>query len=107
MVDRYRIEKGDRVAICSRNNPEWCLTFMAATMIGAIIVPMNSWWTGAEMEYGLEDSGASLLFADQERINRIEPYLPSMDLQVVAIKPGAGSAVPGIPAAIERKQQHS
>jgi len=87
MVDQYSIAKGDRVAVCSRNNPEWCLTYLAATMIGAIIVPMNSWWTGAEMEYGLEDSGARLLFADQERINRIQPYLQALDLQVVAIKP--------------------
>ena len=87
MVDRYSIGKGDRVAICSRNNPEWCLTYLATTMIGAIVVPMNSWWTGAEIEYGLEDSGARLLFADQERINRIQPYLQSLNLQVVAIKP--------------------
>jgi long-chain acyl-CoA synthetase len=87
LVNRYQVTKGDRVALCSRNNPEWCLTYLAATMIGAIIVPMNSWWTGAEMEYGLEDSGARLLFADQERINRIQPYLQSLDLQVIAIRP--------------------
>lgn len=87
MIDRYGITKGNRVAICSRNNPEWCLTYLATTLIGAIIVPMNSWWTGAEMEYGLEDSGTRLLFADEERINRIEPYLQGLDLQVIAIKP--------------------
>ncbi|MBT8146267.1 MAG: acyl--CoA ligase, partial [Gammaproteobacteria bacterium] len=88
MVDRYGIDKGDRVAICSRNNPEWCLSYLAATMIGAIVVPMNSWWTGAEMEYGLEDSGARLLLADQDRIDRIEPYLQALELQVIAIRPG-------------------
>ncbi len=60
---------------------------MAVTMIGAIIVPMNSWWTGVEIEYGLADSGATLLFADQERYNRIQPHLQSLDLQVIAIRP--------------------
>ncbi len=87
LVDRYQVKKGDRVGLCSRNNPEWCLTYMAVTMIGAIIVPMNSWWTGVEIEYGLADSGATLLFADQERYNRIQPHLQSLDLQVIAIRP--------------------
>ncbi|MCB1707098.1 MAG: acyl--CoA ligase, partial [Halioglobus sp.] len=41
----------------------------------------------SEMEYGLEDSGARLLFADQERIDRIEPYLDPLDLQLIAIRP--------------------
>lgn len=87
MIGRYGITKGDRVAICSRNNPEWCLAYLATTLIGAIVVPMNSWWTGPEMEYGLEDSGARLLFADQARIDRIEPYLDPLNLQVIAIRP--------------------
>ncbi|MEZ5492612.1 MAG: class I adenylate-forming enzyme family protein [Gammaproteobacteria bacterium] len=94
MIGRYDIAKGDRVALCSRNNPEWCLAYLATTMIGAIVVPMNSWWTGAEMEYGLEDSGARLLFADQERIDRIEPYLNPLNLQVVAIKPERNQPYP-------------
>lgn len=87
LIGKYAIAPGDRVAICSRNNPEWCLAYMAVTMSGAIVVPMNSWWTGPEMEYGLEDSGSKLLFADQERINRIAPYLDAMNLALIAIKP--------------------
>lgn len=94
LTGRYGISKGDRVAICSRNNPEWCLAYMATTLIGAIVVPMNSWWTGAEMEYGLQDSGARLLFADQERINRIEHHLDALDLQLVAIKPESALPYP-------------
>lgn len=94
LVRDYGISKGDRVAICSRNNPEWCLAYMAITMLGAIVVPMNSWWTGAEMEYGLQDSGCRLLFADQERINRIQPHLDDLSLEIIAIKPEAGCHFP-------------
>jgi acyl-coenzyme A synthetase/AMP-(fatty) acid ligase len=50
-----------------RNYPEWPLTFIAATSIGAIAVPMNSWWQAKEMAYGLGDSGARVLFCDVER----------------------------------------
>ncbi|MFM1895994.1 MAG: hypothetical protein RLZZ385_1068 [Pseudomonadota bacterium] len=87
LVDTYGLGKGDRVAICSRNNPEWCMAYMAITMLGAVVVPMNSWWTGTEMLYGLQDSGTKLLFADQERIDRITPHLPQLNLAMVAIKP--------------------
>ena len=94
MMERFGISKGDRVAICSRNNPEWCMAYMATTMIGAIVVPMNSWWTGPEMLYGLQDSGSKLLFADQERIDRITPHLSELSLGIVAIKPETPAAWP-------------
>ncbi|MAK94420.1 MAG: long-chain fatty acid--CoA ligase, partial [Gammaproteobacteria bacterium] len=46
LQEQYGIQTGDRVAVCGRNSPEWCLAYMAITMLGAIVVPMNSWWTG-------------------------------------------------------------
>ena len=39
---------------------------------GAVVVPLNAWWTGPELEYGLEDSGSVVLFADAERAERLE-----------------------------------
>ena len=71
---RLGIGKGDRVAIAMANLPEWPVAFFAATALGAIAVPLNAWWTGAELEYGLADSGARLLIADQARWQRIEPH---------------------------------
>lgn len=92
MLSRYQIRKGDRVAICARNFPEWCLAFMSATMIGAIAVPMNSWWQGSELAYGLKDSGARLLFVDQERLDRLLPLKSEINAEIVVIKPEAGSS---------------
>ena len=74
LIDDYGIQKGDRVAIAMRNFPEWLLAFWAATVAGAIVVPLNAWWTGAELEYGIEDSGAKVLVADEERAQRLRPY---------------------------------
>lgn len=91
LVSEYQIAKGDRIAICSRNNPQWCIAYMAITMIGAIVVPMNSWWQGSEMHYGLQDSGTRLLFADQERIDRLQPHLGDLPLQIIAINPNPDS----------------
>ena len=56
LSEQYQINHGDRVSICARNSPEWCLAYMAITMIGGVVVPMNSWWKGNEIEYGLSDS---------------------------------------------------
>jgi non-ribosomal peptide synthetase component E (peptide arylation enzyme) len=52
------VEKGDRVAIIMRNLPEWAAAFYGAAVIGAIVTPLNAWWTGSELEYGLVDSGS-------------------------------------------------
>ncbi len=68
---RHGIAKGDRVAIAMRNYPEWIEAFIAVLHIGAIAIPMNAWWTSEELEYGLSDSGARLVIADEERARRI------------------------------------
>lgn len=87
LLTQYKIEPGERVAVCARNSPEWCLTYMAVTMIGGIIVPMNSWWQGSELEYGLRDSGSRLVFADSPRYQSIAPYLDGLGVEAVLIKP--------------------
>ena len=69
------VGKGDRVAIVMRNIPEWPVAFYAAASIGAIVTPLNAWWTGPELEYGLTDSGAKVAIVDSERLERIAEHL--------------------------------
>jgi len=70
------VKPGDRVAIVMRNLPEWPVAFWASVLVGAIVTPLNAWWTGAELEYGLQDSGASILVVDVERYERVREHLP-------------------------------
>lgn len=86
LVEDYSITKGDRVALASRNYPEWIATYMAVTMIGAVIVPMNSWWLGEELEFGLRDSGAKVLFGDQQRIESVRATLSDLGICAIAIR---------------------
>jgi long-chain acyl-CoA synthetase len=65
------VGKGDRVAIAMRNLPEWPVAFFATLLLGAIAVPLNSWWSSSELEYALRDSGARVAFVDRERLERI------------------------------------
>ncbi len=71
------VVKGDRVAIVMRNLPEWPVAFYAAAAIGAIVTPLNAWWTGPELEYGLVDSAAKVVVVDAERYQRIAEHLHS------------------------------
>ncbi|MEA3000198.1 MAG: steroid-24-oyl-CoA synthetase [Sphingomonadales bacterium] len=83
---RLGIGKGDRVAIAMANLPEWPVAFFAAAALGAIAVPLNAWWTGGELQYGLADSGARLLVADGARWERIAPHAGGLpDLQHVLV----------------------
>ena len=71
------VVKGDRVAVVMRNIPEWVVAFYAAAALGAVVTPLNAWWTGPELEYGLTDSGAKILVVDAERYERLTEHLPN------------------------------
>ncbi len=78
LVSEFGVRQGDRVAIAMRNFPEWSIGFWAAASIGAVLVPLNAWWTGPELEYGLADSGSVLLFCDEERLERVGEHLGAL-----------------------------
>jgi long-chain acyl-CoA synthetase len=69
------VKKGDRVALIMRNLPEWPAAFFGITLTGAIVTPLNAWWTGPELEYGLTDSGAKVAIVDAERLERLSEHL--------------------------------
>jgi steroid-24-oyl-CoA synthetase len=69
------LERGDRVAIAMRNLPEWVIAFWSAIAAGGVAVPLNAWWTGDELAYGVADCGARVVFCDLERLARLTPHL--------------------------------
>ena len=75
---RLNVVKGDRVALVMRNLPEWPVAFFAITALGAIVVPLNAWWTGGELEHALAHSGCKALICDPERWDRIAPHLAAL-----------------------------
>ena len=74
-LQRLGVAKGDRVALAMRNLPEWPVAFFAVAALGAIVVPLNAWWTGGELAFALSHSGTKLLICDSERWERVEPQL--------------------------------
>jgi long-chain acyl-CoA synthetase len=102
LVDDHGVRPGDRVAIAMRNFPEWSLAFWGATSAGAVVVPLNAWWTGPELTYGINDSGARLLIADLDRAERLAPHAGELGgLEQVIVARSGGASLPGDAVAFE------
>ncbi|HET6795235.1 MAG TPA: class I adenylate-forming enzyme family protein [Acidimicrobiales bacterium] len=106
--DNHGVGHGDRVAIAMRNYPEFLISFWATQALGAVAVPLNAWWTGPELEYGLRDSGAKVLFADGERLRRLDKIVGGIDTltSVIAVRagddPGPGEPFEEVAARLPR-----
>ena len=57
------IAKGDKVGLWMPNIPEWVVAYFAIARIGAVVVPMNTRYKTHEVEYILDNSEATTLFA--------------------------------------------
>jgi long-chain acyl-CoA synthetase len=96
LVGRYGVQKGDRVAIAMRNLPEWIISFAAITSIGAVSVSLNGWWTEDELDFGLDDSGTSVLIADPERIERTRAAASRLGITTIGVRLGDAPAPDGV-----------
>ena len=109
-LQRQGVEKGDRVALAMRNLPEWPVAFFAAVTIGAICVPLNAWWTGDELAYGLQNSGTKVLICDDERWQRIAPHvadIPSLKASFVSRGDVSGEGVQTLESVIGTPENYS
>ena len=108
LIDRFGVRPGDRVAIAMRNLPDWVMAFWAAITVGAVAVPLNAWWTGDELAYGLSDSGSKVAFVDEERQLRISHHLadlPGLEAMIVSCEehdPDTGGRRPAVGCILER-----
>jgi long-chain acyl-CoA synthetase len=94
--DRFGIAKGDRVAIAMRNYPEWSIAFWGAAAVGAVVVPLNAWWKGGELEYGMKDSGSRFLVADEQRFAELRDRWESLELAGLAVARARGDLPRGV-----------
>ena len=61
---RKGITKGDRIGLLLTNCMEWIELTMAAWKLGALIVPINTRFTPAEVKFVVANAGAKLLFTN-------------------------------------------
>jgi acyl-CoA synthetase (AMP-forming)/AMP-acid ligase II len=107
LAAEHGVGPGDRVAVASANRLEYVLTYWAVLALGAVMVGLNGWWTGAELDYGVELSRPAVVLGDDERLARLAarslavPTRPLADLVEAAGRAngaGAGAGAGGLPA---------
>ena len=77
LVNQYKIQKGDRIAIYSKNKSEHVTLFLACIKIGALLVPLNFRLMPRELDILIHDAEPKLFFYDEEFNDHI-PKLSSL-----------------------------
>jgi long-chain acyl-CoA synthetase len=54
------VSKGDRVAVCLPNSPEYLVTYFAIVKLGAIVVPFNILFKSTEITYIVNNAEAKV-----------------------------------------------
>ena len=75
--------KGSRIAVLAPNGPDWLVWWLAVTRIGAVMVPLNTFYKPRELGYVLRHSDASALitvarFLGNDYLERLEACAPGL-----------------------------
>ena len=64
MFEECGLSKGDKVAICSRNQANWAVAFLSAMTYGAVPVPLLHEFKSSNIHHLVNHSEAKILFVD-------------------------------------------
>ncbi len=65
MFEECGLERGDKVALCSRNQANWVVSFLAAMTYGAVPVPLMHEFKPSNINHLVNHSEAKILFVDE------------------------------------------
>ncbi|KIO33888.1 hypothetical protein M407DRAFT_227002 [Tulasnella calospora MUT 4182] len=78
----YKVRKGDRVGIVSRNNPEWIVAWWACQLLGAVAVAINAWLPAhgnpSPLKHCIQHTQCKLLILDAERAEKLQHWICEM-----------------------------
>lgn len=76
------IQEGDKVGILLENKPEYIISYFAILKIGGVVVPLNTFLTGAELAYIMKDCQLKAIITSEKFLQTLQPILP----QVLSLK---------------------
>ena len=83
LFSELNIEKGDKIALISKNHSSWPILFMATITYGAVIVPILHEFNSESMEHIVDHSDSKLLFVNDpiwEKIDKENIDIPVFNL---------------------------
>lgn len=72
LFEALEVKHGDRIAVIGRNNPRWCIAFMATITYGAVIVPILQDFNANDVQHILHHSESVVLFAGDLNYEAVE-----------------------------------
>jgi long-chain acyl-CoA synthetase len=72
LLQQIGVKKGDKVAICSVNMPQWGIAFFATAVIGAVVVPVLPDFHPNEIKNILQHAEVSVIFVSETLRNKLE-----------------------------------
>jgi acyl-CoA synthetase (AMP-forming)/AMP-acid ligase II len=72
----HGVQPGDRVAMLAANSVRYVESLFASWWLGAVVAPVNTRWSAAEMAYGFEDCGAEVLIVDSRFAGSLDALGP-------------------------------
>ena len=81
------VKKGDRVAQFLSNSLELVYFFVGALKAGCVVVPMNTYCKEAEVEHIINNSGATIMLVDDERLKVVENCKEKLNLTILELFP--------------------
>ena len=91
-LDEAGIAPGDRIAVYARNHPESFITLLAASRIGAIMMPLNWRLSEAELSWQMQDATPSLLLYGDEFADIATQIAAQADCRATVIGDGLAAA---------------
>jgi long-chain acyl-CoA synthetase len=96
------IEHGERVSILANTRPEWSYADLAATSVGAVVVPIYQTNSPEECHWVMADSDASAIVCEDgsqlAKVAAIRDRLPRLDTVIVIDPPSPEQSTPEIAA---------
>src|ERR1700716_3520592 len=95
VMKRLGAAPGDRVAALALNSDVFFRVLFAVPWVGAVIVPLNTRWSVAELSRALENCGAQILFVDENFLNEAA-RLKAANEQLKIVYIGTGECPSGL-----------
>lgn len=92
LASNFGVKPKTVVSILMRNCPEYMISFLGITAMGAVAVPLNSMWGTQELEYAVKDSGSVVIIGDIERLRVCLPFKAGTGVRMILCRGTAAEA---------------
>ncbi|MFI3268960.1 MAG: AMP-binding protein [Rikenellaceae bacterium] len=96
LFKKMGVERGDKIALVGRNNPRWCLSYIATVTYGAVIVPILQDFSSNDIIHIVKHSKSRLIFMgdniwdmmDGDQIANVEAVFSLTDFHAIYERDG-------------------